>query len=224
MKKHLIAIAATILAFVLAVGTSHAEPTAAERRTVSKDVVLAMLIDAEKNATASPYWHFYDDTADAISIVATLMPLFPGADGPLRTAAVLASVQWFESNGNVAALGDCLRKDDKGRCLIDKATGENIGDPQSFGLYQIGQSNFYSLGVTRDDMTTSTVSQTFAAREMMRRSFVVCRGRAEDDLLGNYASGGSTCGGLEKSGHRMRKAKWLFDRSKERASETTTPR
>lgn len=211
-------LAAIVLVLALIVGRAEAAP-----RPVTKTDVLAMLIDAEKDATASPFWHFYAETADAIAIVSTMSPLFSGEDGTLRTAALFASLQWFESNGNVAAEGDCKKRDTKNQCLRN-ASGENIGDPQSFGLYQIGRSNFRELGVTREDMTTSALAQTMAAHHMIRVSFGVCRGRAEDDLLGQYASGGSTCGGIRESGHRMRKAKWLFDRAKAREKEATAAR
>lgn len=195
-------------AFVIALvahGTASAEP-----RQVTFEEVLAMLIDAEPNADASPWRGSYDATAQAISAVANESPIFDGDSGRLRTAALFASLQWFESNGNPAARGDCRKQDEKHRCL---------GDPQSFGLYQIGRSNFASLGVDEEIMTGPPYAQTIAARKMIAISFAICRGRAEDDLLGQYASGGSTCAGIEKSGHRMRKAKWLFDRARARAAK-----
>ncbi len=177
---------------------------------ITAAAVLAMMLDAEPTAAASPWRSSYEDSADAISTVANDSPLFAGDDGPLRTAALFVSTSWFEANFHIAAKGDCRKKDERGRC---------VAEPQSLGLYQIGVSNLAGLGVTEEDMTTDPLVQTRAARRMMAISFGICSGRAVDDLLGQYASGGSTCAGVEKSGHRVRKAKWLADRAKKRAAE-----
>lgn len=175
-------------------------------------VVLSMLNDAEPGT--SPYRSLYAANADAIATVANASPLFAGPDGPLKSAAVYASLQWFESNGNVAAEGDCrfLTKD----FHCDTARPDK-GDPQSFGLYQIGRSNFAFLDVTKEAMTGDAVAQTWAAQKMITVSFGVCRGRPEDELLTQYASGGGACTdpkGIVKSRHRMLKSKWLFSRAK----------
>lgn len=182
-----------------------------EPLSITAAVVLGMLLDAEPAASASPYRAFYDATADAITAVANAAPLFAGPDGPLKSAAVYASLQWFESNGNVAAEGDCQFLTKENQC--DRARADK-GNPQSFGLFQIGQSNFTFLETTREIMTSDPLAQTWAAQKMIAVSFAVCRGRPEDDLLGQYASGGDTCGGVTKSQHRLRKAKWLFSRAK----------
>jgi hypothetical protein len=141
---------------------------------------------------AAPWRASYDDTARAIAQVVTdEAPVYPGEFGRERTAALLVSVAWFESNFQPGAVGDCGHK---GPC----AKGEK---GRSHGLYQV-----QGHGDLEDP-----VDATRAALGMVRASFKVCRARDVTEYLGWYAAGGNDCArGLPESRHRVRKAQWLF--------------
>jgi hypothetical protein len=145
-------------------------------------------------ATVTPWAETYESTAKVFAEEATLLPLFSGSDGARRTAALFLSVAWFEGKFNPQAKGDCKN----GKC-------------ESLCMFQIGRSNVAGLKVTEEQLLSDVRVCTQAARKMMQISFGVCRGRPKLDILGHYASGGATCGGLRESRHRMQKAEWIFN-------------
>lgn len=152
---------------------------------------------------SAPWSETYGRTAEAIARVSEASPVFAGEDGPARTAAMLVALAWFESSFRPDAAGDCDRKQPNGMC----APG---GRPRSFCLFQIGESNFAALGVTREQVQTDVDVCADAAIRMVRISFQVCRARPLEDRLGHYASGGSSCDGVAASRNRIRKGMWLF--------------
>jgi len=162
--------------------------------------VLGTMINLQPHA---PWETSYGRTAEVLAKIAAEEPLFAGEDGPRKTASWFVSVAWFESNFNPKAEGDCRVQDAKKRC---------IAQPQSFCLFQIGSSNFASLGVNLHAIMNDPEVCTRAARKMMKISIGVCRSRPIEDWLGQYASGGENCGGLVESRHRVNKAKWIFGR------------
>jgi hypothetical protein len=161
--------------------------------------ILAAMLSAQPEA---PWRDTYEATAEVFARVALEAPLFQGADGPRRTASWFVSVAWFEGRFDPQAKGDCRRKDKDGKCL---------SAPQSVCMFQIGVSNLAALGTTEPAILNDVEICTRAARRMMQTSMGVCRGRPTDELLGHYASGRGTCGGLAESRHRVTKARWLFD-------------
>lgn len=172
------------------------------------DALVSWTEEAMKKAQPSAPWQeTYHDTAGTFVKLAKEAPLFAGVHGVRRTLSLLVSVAWFEGRFDPKAKGDCLEKDKKGRC---------IARPQSLCMFQIGRSNLKYLETTEEEILESTEVCTRAAMKMMKISFNVCRGRNEADFLGHYAAGGDACGGpkgegLRESGHRMLKAKWIFD-------------
>ena len=151
--------------------------------------ILLLMIGLQPSA---PWADTYATTANAIAKAAEAEPLFAGEDGPARTAALLVAVAKFESNFKPGALGD-------------KST--------SVGLWQINQSNFAGLGITKAELLADRDLEVRAALSMMRASFKVCAARKAEDWLGHFASGGATCtnvGGLIASRHRVGLAIRLF--------------
>ena len=66
--------------------------------------VLSLMLALEPH---SPYAATFSATATAIAhVVASEQPLFDGADGRVRTAALLVSLGWFESRFDQHAVGD----------------------------------------------------------------------------------------------------------------------
>lgn len=161
--------------------------------------ILAAMIALQPEA---PWRSTYETTAQTLALVASDSPLFAGPEGPRRTASWFVSVAWFEGRFDPQAKGDCVRKDKTGRCL---------SAPQSVCMFQVGVSNLRDLGVSAEDMLNDVEVCTRAARRMMKTSMGVCRGHVVDELLGHYASGGGTCGGLLASRHRVGRARWLLD-------------
>ncbi len=131
---------------------------------------------------AAPWSDGYGETALAIAEASEADPLYAGPHGVERTAAVLVSLSWFESRFDPEAVGD---------------------NGHSVCLGQVGTSNLKELGVTKAEMLGDRSVCLRSMLRMMRRSFAVCRGRPMPQSLGWYASGGKTCGGLVKSGHRI---------------------
>lgn len=148
--------------------------------------VLALMLLVQPKA---PWSATYEKTAEAIARVSLDKPLFAGKSGPAETAVVLVATAWFESTFKPDAVGD------QGR---------------SFCLFQIERTNHKQLGVTKEQLLADPYACTLAAREMMRISFNVCKGRPREELLGHYASGGDSCAGLAASRNRMLKAKWML--------------
>ncbi len=167
-------------------------------------LALAMMTSAQPSA---PWRDTYPTTAAACATSAHERPLFAGVDGEQKSVALLVSVAWFESTFNPRAEGD-------GNCLVrDAPTGRCVkrGPAHSFCLGQIGDSNFAALNVTREELLDDVNACVGAMNTMLRQSLQICRERPEEDRLGWYAAGGDGCSrGLIVSGHRVRKAKWLF--------------
>jgi len=181
--------------------------------TVSAAWVLAAL---RVLAPSSPYAETFDATAEAIARQASAAPLFAGPDGARKTAALLASVGWYESSLNPAAEGDCLdkRKAD-GTC----APG---GTPTSYCLLQVNRTNLAMLGTTRAELVGDVDACVRAGLAMMRQSLAICRALPLEERLSWYAGGGPSCAtpsedAKRKSRHRMGKARWLFDHVKDAA-------
>ena len=129
----------------------------------------------------SPYEGTFAATAAAIDQAAHEAPLYPGEDGPARTAAQLVALAWFESRFDPKAVGD---------------------HGNSLGLFQVGVSNLASLGIERDDLFDPKKAADAALR-MIRTSFVVCRVRPKEERLAHYAAGGPDCSkGGNESRHR----------------------
>lgn len=162
--------------------------------------VLSLLVSMQPKA---PWRDTYERTAQAIAKVSIESPLFGGEDGPMRTAAIMSSVAWFESTLKPDAAGDCADRKADGTCKPG-------GTPRSFCLFQIHESNFSALGVTRAQIQSDVDTCARAAIRMMHASFSVCRDQPVEDRLGQYASGGETCAGLAASRSRIRKGMWLF--------------
>ncbi len=156
-------------------------------------------------AEITPWADTYESTAEALVDEATQRPLFSGNTGIERTLSTFLSVAWFEGRFDPHAKGDCKEKKD-GAC---------VSAPQSLCMFQIGVSNLPGLKVSADDILSDVRVCVRAARTMMKISFGVCKGYPRLDLLGHYASGGETCGGLRESRHRMLKADWIFNRMRE---------
>jgi Transglycosylase SLT domain len=119
--------------------------------------VLSLLLFLQPDV---PWRASYEETARAIATAAEQAePLFPGADGRARTAALLVAVAYHESRFDPNAVGDGGR---------------------SFGLFQHqrgGASNFAPAVAAPRALAT------------MRASLNACRARPEDERLAAYASG-----------------------------------
>lgn len=151
-------------------------------------------------APGSPYAETFERTADAIATEATLSPLYEGEHGAEKTAALLASVAWFESSLRPDAAGD-----------------KRAGRPTSFCLLQINETNHRGLGVTRDDLMSDVHACVHAGLAMMATSFRLCRRLPHEQRLLWYAAGSDGCDpknedARRKSEHRVRKAMWLYDK------------
>jgi hypothetical protein len=169
-------------------------------------LALAMMNSAQPSA---PWKDTYPRTSEAFAKSAHEHPLFNGDRGEEQTVALFVSVAWFESSFNPKAEGDhdCLKRaSDTNRCLVfDKSK------PRSFGLGQIGESNFKTLGVTKELLLEDPDVQVGAMNTMLRQSLYICRAEPEDFRVAWYAVGGEGCAqGHVVSRHRVLKAKWLF--------------
>jgi len=109
-------------------------------------------------------------------------PLYDGAEGRDRTAALLVSLAWFESTFKPGAVGD------KGA---------------SHGLFQVqGHGDL-------TDIREATRAALEMLRASFR--ICSAAGRPPSELLGWYGAGGNGCDrGLRESRHRFHKAQWLF--------------
>jgi len=153
-------------------------------------------------ASVTPWAETYETTAAVFADEATRLPLFPGSDGAERTAALFTSVAWYEGRFDPQAKGDCGKK----------VNGKCVKPPQSVCMFQVGISNLPALHATQDELLSDVAKCTHAARVMMRLSFDKCKGLPTSDLLGHYASGGDTCGGIRESRHRMNTAAWILSK------------
>jgi len=154
--------------------------------------VLSLMTQLQPSA---PWSDTYPATAAAIAEASQEQPVFAGQKGPHRTAALLVSLSWFESNFNARAMGDC-----------DKGKPRSASTCRSFGLFQVARGNgLVPVEVAMEDANIATRE----ALRMIRLSQTVCRGRPAEDLLGWYAAGGQGCRGLTESHHRVWKAQHL---------------
>lgn len=169
-------------------------------KTALAAVILRMMNAVQPEA---PWKGTYQASAEAFAEVALDTPLFSGESGPMRTAALFVSLSWFEGNFKQDAQGDCLKKDEKGRC---------VSDPQSLCTFQVGVTHLAKLGTSKEEILADIKVCTKSARSLLATSMRVCARRPQLEWLGWYAAGGEDCEkGLEKSRHRMQKAAWLFD-------------
>lgn len=154
----------------------------------------------------APWKDTYPATADAFGEVAHDSPLFEGERGGERTVALFVSLAWFEGNFKQDARGDCLKKDEKGRC---------IADPQSLCTFQVGRTHLASLGTTEAEIQSDIRVCTKSARSLLATSMRICAAKPRAQWLGWYAAGGEGCDrAMTKSSHRMMKAEWLFSHYK----------
>jgi transglycosylase-like protein with SLT domain len=142
--------------------------------------ILALMLSLASLEGPAEWRDTYRTTAIAIADVARETPLFEGDDGR-KTAALLVAIAWHESRFRQDAVGD------KGR---------------SHCLVQISNSNFDSLGVTREELQDPKVCLRAGIR-MIKESFRVCREYPLLERLGWYASGGAGCRGTRASRLRM---------------------
>jgi hypothetical protein len=148
--------------------------------------ILSLLLIMQPTA---PWSDTYEATARAIDQVVQEQPsLFTDdLEGRQKTAALLASLAWFESTLKPNAVG---------------------GRGRFRGLYQTGGRT----GANGD--LSDPVVATRVALALVRESFRLCAARPLDERLANYAAGGTTCRdvgdlALSKSRARVRKAMWL---------------
>jgi len=160
----------------------------------------------------------YETTAAAIARGVKANPLFAGIDGEERTAAVLVSLGIFEGALKPNAQGDCDRTNPvTGMCVPGSK-------PHSFCMFQINESNFNALSVTKDEILTDMNVCVGAALRMAKASFQACSAFPILDRLNQYATGGRRCVAKvssDKGVHRMRKALWLFEHVPRTTSDAT---
>ena len=159
---------------------------------------------------AAPWTPTFPESAQVLVQVAESAPLYPGEDGVRRTLALLLSVANFESSLKPDAEGDCDPKDREKNGLCKKGARGH-----SLCMFQVGESNLKSLGTTREEIQRDLSVCARSALSLIKISFGVCRAKAAEDQLAQYAAGGGACGGpkgegLLESRHRMAKAKWIF--------------
>lgn len=189
---------------------------------VAAAFVLEMMDEAQPHA---PWKNTYPSTAMAIATESNAWPLYPGEDGPARTAAIMVGVAEMESHFDPKAKGDgvCLEYEVRPATMfglgalyaLKKPRCIKRGPPQSFCAFQVHQSNFTSLGVSEAEVLGSIETCTRSALRMMHASFNLCGGSpwTPFDLLNQYATGGGVCvRPLHDEGeHRMRRGMWLYN-------------
>jgi len=133
---------------------------------------------------AAPWQATYKDTANAIAqVVVAEEPLFEGADGRERTAALMVSVAWFESTFKPGAVGD---------------------HGMSHGLYQVqGKGDL----LDPMDATRAALGMMRASMKVCRAKPI------EERLGWYAAGGNDCERGLRESRHRVKRAMWLFARN-----------
>ena len=160
---------------------------------------------------AAPWAETFPESATVLVQVAETTPLYPiEQDGVRRTLALLLSIANFESSLKPDAEGDCDAKDREKNGLCKKGARGH-----SLCMFQISDSNLKSLGTTREEIQRDLSVCTKSALSLIKISFGVCRTKAAEDQLAQYAAGGGACGGpkgegLLESRHRMAKARWIF--------------
>ena len=159
----------------------------------------------------APWSDTFEPSARVMVAAAEADPLYPVQnDGVRRTLALLLSIGNFESALKPDAEGDCDTKDRAASGMCKKGARGH-----SLCMFQINESNLKTLSTTRQEIQTDFGVCVRSATTMIRISFGVCRSRAPEDQLAQYAAGGGSCGGpkgegLIESRHRMAKARWIF--------------
>lgn len=173
---------------------------------IDPEYVLALMLKVQPDNV--PWRNTYEATAAAVAAKANEMPLYPkDPNGPALTAAIAVAVMHYESHLDPAAKGDCVEKLSNGMCKPG-------GRPRSFCAFQIHETNFKSLGVTKDELLSNIETCVDAGFRMMHISFGICRGKDWTiyDRLNQYATGGGAC--VMPTRHegetRMRKGFALF--------------
>ena len=181
---------------------------------MSAAAVLAMMLDTDPKIELVAHRSTFEASAETIAKVSADTPVIMGADGVARTEALLVSLFFHEASLKPDAAGDCEKE------KTDPKTGMCLpgGTPRSFCGFQINESNFAMLKTTKGEIQSDFEVCTRSAITMLRASFAICRGRPQEELLGNYAFGRGTCGGpkgegLGKSRTRVFFAKRLLARS-----------
>lgn len=204
-------------AYLLLGGEAHCEEPALvapldplEQKALVRWAVAAM----RKAEPKAPWADTYEATATAVALEAHANPVYPRAqDGVRRTMALVLGIAFYESNFRPDAEGDCRKKDGgtiasvSGRCKDSTAS--------SLCLLQVSSGNLKGLGLTREEILRDTRVCVRAGLRLVHVSMGVCRAKAYEDRLAQYAHGGDTCGGAKGEGimesrHRVAKAKWFF--------------
>jgi hypothetical protein len=135
----------------------------------------------------APWLATYAITSASIAeVVEAERPLFDGAHGRERTAALLVSLAWFESTFQPDALGD------KGK---------------AHGLYQVHGHGELGEPLEATRVALAMIRQSFAicrARPLEERLAWYAQGGADCSAMSAEA--------LKKSRHRIAKAMWLARR------------
>lgn len=181
---------------------------------MSAAAVLAMFLDTDPKIELVAHRDTFESSAVIIAKVSADSPVFTGPDGIARTEALYVSLFFHEGSLKPDAAGDCSKAE------TDPKTGMCLpgGTPHSFCGLQVHESNFAMLKTSKTEIQSDFEVCARASNTMLRASFAICRGRLQEDLLGNYASGGGLCGGpkgegLGKSRTRVLFAKRLLARS-----------
>ena len=134
--------------------------------------------------------------AEAINHQAQISPLYSGDFAVEKTIVELVALAARES-----------------RFVVDAVGYDGFGE--SYGLYQIHETNLKRLQITRDEALHDADRQTFAALILLRESHRVCRASPLEEQLAHYASGRGRCDlpeALADSRNRMRLALHLLRR------------
>lgn len=144
--------------------------------------------------------------ADAIAAESIAAPLFTGADGDRQTAALVASLAWFEGGNNPSAIGDCKIPDPHPGW--HPCTAARI--PQSFCALQVYLPGGAKTaeGWTGADLLADPVKCVRAGLRIVKASIVGDRSGTCPLCL--YARGRDTAEARILSGHRMLLAHRLF--------------
>lgn len=133
----------------------------------------------------TPWSDRLPEMADAIATVSEEAPLWPGEEGPRRTAAVLVALAFAESRFDPDAIGD---------------------HGQSHGAFQISLAHA-PKGELHDPLTAAR-----HARRLLAQSFRICADRPLGERMAWYAAGGPSCSpkGYAASRYRMSMAAKLL--------------
>jgi hypothetical protein len=133
--------------------------------------VLALMVSLQPEA---PWRSTYGGTAIAIDAAAHEAPLYPGEDGPERTAALLVAVSWRESRFDPMAVAtDCCGT--------------------SLGLLQVHDTNARRLGLMGVNELFDPLTNARAALVLLAESLRICAALPEPDRLSEYAVGRAVC-------------------------------